>query len=435
MARRASLGEGLTLSLVSYQDHARAPSSQDVATACQQAGVALFGDYVLQASLSVRGGCLVGTPLHRHRWVHLVVGLAVSVGCLVWATWDLIQDDDALSRVGDAFSRANYRSLAPMWVVLTLFYLLKAWRWRLLLRPVGDYDLWRELLPPTMIGFAFNNLLPAHLGDFVRVYVFARKAQVSATAVLSTVVLERVFDIAAILLLMGVGLVFVPGLDPTVHRAAWTFAGGAAGVVIAAVVYMIWTKPFVRVVESAISRLPFLPNRFRSKITTMLEAGASGLSALKSPLLLGGIFTSSLGQWLLNGVLIYLSLWSFGVVVSPLVACIVLGVVALGVAVPSSPGYFGVIQFCFMAVLKLFGTDEADVFAASVYYHLSQYIPVTLVGLYYFNTTGLSFSEVEAAAEGSELPADGTLSATVGSTPPKSLASISTAATSVTRTE
>jgi len=391
---------------------------------------------LLQAGCSDRHGGerILGTPLHRNRWLHLVAGITVSVGCLLWATWDLLQDDDALSRIGDAFSRADYRSLLPIWVVLAVFYLLKAWRWRWLLRPVGDFHTVRELIPPTMIGFAFNNLLPAHLGDFVRVYVFARKVQVSATAVLSTVVLERVFDIAAILLLMGIGLVFVPGLDPAVHRAAWAFAGGAGGVVVAAVLYVMWTRPFVALAEALLARLPLIPPRLQSKLVTMLEAGAAGLAALKSPVLLAGIGASSLGQWLLNGTLIYLSLWSFNVAVSPLVACIVLGVVALGVAVPSSPGYFGVIQFCFMAVLKLFGADEADVFAASVYYHLSQYIPVTLVGLYYFNTTGLKFSEVEAAAEARNegLAAE---SATVGSTPPKSLASISTPAASVTRTE
>jgi hypothetical protein len=88
-----------------------------------------------------------------------------------------------------------------------------------------------------------------------------------------------------------------------------------------------------------------------------------------------------------------------------------------------------------MSVLKLFTDDEANVFAASVYYHLSGYIPVTLIGLYYFNTTGLTLAEVEAgAAAGLDgaLPGERT---SVGSTPPRSLASTSSPADSVTSAE
>ena len=89
---------------------------------------------------------------------------------------------------------------------------------------------------------------------------------------------------------------------------------------------------------------------------------------------------------------------------SPLifVAFVLLGVVALGVSVPASPGYFGVIQGCFIAVLSGLSDQQEAVFAASVYYHLANYIPVTLLGLYYFNRSGLTLHEVTAAREEAE---------------------------------
>jgi uncharacterized protein (TIRG00374 family) len=339
------------------------------------------------------------TPLHRNKWVHLAVGIAVSIGCLWYALSELLKDPNALPQIGDAFVGANYASLPAIWVALALFYWLKAWRWRLLLRPVGDFRPVRDLLPPTMIGFAFNNLLPAHLGDFVRVFLFAQRRQLNKTAVLSSVVLERVFDVVAILFYLGLGLVFVPGLDPSVKQSALVFAAAAGCCVLGGLIYVLWTRPFVAIVEWVLAWLPLMPVGLRRKLTGMLEAGADGLASLKSPRLIVGIMLTSWAQWGLNGVLVYLSLWSFGVNVSPLVACIVLGVVAFGVTVPSSPGYFGVIQLCFMSVLKLFTPNSADVFAASVYYHLSQYIPVTLIGLYFFSTTGLKISDVEARLE------------------------------------
>ena len=71
-----------------------------------------------------------------------------------------------------------------------------------------------------------------------------------------------------------------------------------------------------------------------------------------------------------------------------------MGVTALGVVVPSTPGFFGVIQFCFWVSLRIFGVDKTDAITASVYYHLSQYIPVTLVGLYYLGRLGLRFGDI-----------------------------------------
>ncbi len=75
-----------------------------------------------------------------------------------------------------------------------------------------------------------------------------------------------------------------------------------------------------------------------------------------------------------------------------------MGVTALGVAIPSTPGFFGVVQFCFWVSLRIFGVEKADAFAASVYYHLSQYIPVTLVGLYSLARLGLRFGDITREA-------------------------------------
>lgn len=337
-------------------------------------------------------------PKSGHVWP-LVLGIIISLICLAFSLGSMLRDPDALEQIGTAFATANYASLLPYWAALAAFYVIKAWRWRLLLRPVGDYHTTRDLLPPVMIGFAFNNVLPAHLGDFVRVFVFARQQRVRPAAVLSSVVLERVFDIIAVLFILGGGLIFVPPLDPGVHRTALVFAAISAVGMLGAIAFVIWTKPFVVLFEAILSRLPLIPAGLREKLTGMLEAGASGLASLKQPKLLAGIFASSLVQWVLNAALVHMSLWSFGIHVTPAVSCLVVGVTAFGVTVPSSPGYFGVIQLCFMTVLKVFVDNQPAVFAASVYYHLAQWFPVTLIGMAYFIRSGMSLREVNAAAE------------------------------------
>ena len=328
-----------------------------------------------------------------------LAGVAVSIGCLYWAVYQMRDDPNAWPQIKAAFRTADYRLLVPLWGGLFVFYWLKAWRWRFLLAPLGRFRPMRELFPPILIGFAFNNLLPAHLGEFVRVFVFGQQHKVPKTAVLSTVVLERVFDILAIVAFLAAGLFFVKGVDPRVQKMGLIGGAAALCLVLGALAFVLLTKPVLNLTEAILKRLPFAPPGLVTKVISLLESAADGLASLRSPGLLAGIFATSLLQWALNGWMMYLSLVAFGLQVPFSVACILLGAVAFAVTIPSSPGYFGVIQLTFMGVLQLFTRDEKAVFAASIFYHLAQYIPVTLLGLYYFNRTGLKVSEIQKAAE------------------------------------
>ena len=119
---------------------------------------------------------------------------------------------------------------------------------------------------------------------------------------------------------------------------------------------------------------------------------------MRSARLVFWIAVTSLLQWLINGLSIYVALWSFGVRLSPQTSLVVMGVVAVAVTIPSSPGFFGVIQGAFVLSLEPLGVAKADAFAASIYYHISQYIPVTLIGLYYLNRSGLRLGELNRSA-------------------------------------
>lgn len=352
-----------------------------------------------------------GKAFYKTKWFNLAVGLAVTGVCLWWAFQQMLKGDDGkkspsevIGEISAAFRQADYRSLPAMWAALVLFYWLKAIRWQLLLEPLGKFRPLRDLLPSVVIGFAFNNVLPAHLGEFVRVFVFSRQSGISRTAVLTSIVLERIFDVIAILafLLLGLFLVEAADLDERIVSSAMFFGAAVCFGLIGAAVYLIWTGPVVRFVEGCLRRVPFLPPAIAQKIGRLLETGAAGLASLRSGRLLSGILFTSLVQWMLNGLTIHLSLWAFGIDVSLSVSAIVLGVTAVGVTIPSSPGYFGVIQFCFLLVLSLFVKDKEAVFAASIYYHMAQWIPVTAVGMFFFLRAGLKIADVEDAREQSD---------------------------------
>lgn len=340
---------------------------------------------------------LVGRqPIKRKRILQIAAGVVVTIVCFVIAFWGV-----DLGMVTSSFARANYASLPLLLVLLTLFFWLKAIRWRMLLTPAREFRT-MEVVPAMMIGFMGNNLLPAHLGEFIRVFVLGRQYRISKTTVFSSVVLERVFDVIAILLVFGISMLLVKGLPEDYKTASLYLGGLTIAAIFILVAYLVWTERFVRVISWFLSRIPLLSEGIRDRVLGMLESGAVGLAALKNVKLVAGIVITSFLQWGIMGGMVYVSLVSFGIYISPLASFVVVGVTAIGVTVPSSPGFFGVIQACFRVSLVLFGVDEADAVAASVYYHLAYYIPVTVVGLWYVNRLGLRLGKIEEEAQADE---------------------------------
>lgn len=334
------------------------------------------------------------------RALFLILGVAVSAGCF----W-LSLRGTSFGELREGFAKANYLTLPVMLGLLFGFYWLKTLRWSWLLQPVAPLGT-KQLFPPMLIGFAANNLLPAHLGEFVRVYVVRKKYGVPAATVLSTVVLERIFDVLAILALFGIGLAFTDELPDEYRRSALVLGALAAAVSLSVVIYLIWTDWFLNLVSRILGWFPFLPHSLTGKVTDMLRTGAQGLHALRNGRTVFLIAVNSLLQWSLNGAIAYVALRAFGIDVSPATGLIVTGVTALGVTVPSTPGYFGVIQICFAVSMgaQLVKPPASLVLGASLYYHISMYIPVTVLGLYYLHQMGLHLKDLSSAAEHSTDP-------------------------------
>jgi len=313
----------------------------------------------------------------------ILLGLIISAVSLWLAVRGMLGSPGAWTKIVTAFREADYRSLPIILLVLAIFYWLKAVRWKLLLTPVGKFRPGRDLLGPIMIGFGFNNLLPLRIGELLRCHAFARQQHLPLTVALSSVVLERILDGMSVVFYLSIGLLFVEGLDPRVQQAASVFSMAAAVIVAVSLIYVIWTKPFVLLVERILIRVPFIPSRLAARFCSILESGAKGLSSLKDPRLVFLMLILSLIKWGLNGFLVLLSLWSFNLPHTIPIGMVLMGAIAFGVAVPSSPGYVGVMQLVFISVMQFFTPDQESILAASFYYQLTQWVPVTLIGLIY----------------------------------------------------
>lgn len=331
--------------------------------------------------------------INKSKLIKLTLGVLVTIICLTAAVWGI-----DLEEVKESFLHAHFWTLPILLAFLFLFYWLKAIRWRMILEPIKKLSV-SQVTPSMMIGFMGNNILPAHLGEFLRVFVLSKQFQIPKTTVLSTLVLERLFDVIAILCFLGASVYFAPSLPEEYRTGSIILAIGTVAALMLLASYLIWTDAVIEMFRKIFSYLRFLPEKLTHLVLEMMKSGAHGMISMKNRRLTFGIIWTSFAQWIFNGLGILVALWSFDIEVTPLAAFVVLGITAIGVTVPSTPGFFGVTQLCFWISLQPFGASKADAFAASVYYQITQYIPVTLIGLYFSHREGLKLTDAEHEAE------------------------------------
>jgi uncharacterized protein (TIRG00374 family) len=102
-------------------------------------------------------------------------------------------------------------------------YILRALRWKIMLRPVCEAKT-ADLVAPTMIGFAGLALL-GRPGEFIRPYLISRKVNLSMASQLAVWTVERIFDMGAFALIMAVNILWsrhtlsrLPGFANSPHR-------------------------------------------------------------------------------------------------------------------------------------------------------------------------------------------------------------------------
>ena len=83
----------------------------------------------------------------------------------------------------------------------------RTWRWHYLLRSIKNVPL-RGLFPVVVIGYMGNNVYPFRAGEVIRAYVLKRNEDISISASLATIIVERIFDGLVMLMFVFVALPF-----------------------------------------------------------------------------------------------------------------------------------------------------------------------------------------------------------------------------------
>jgi uncharacterized protein (TIRG00374 family) len=322
----------------------------------------------------------------RIPWSGLIV--TALTGVLVW--W-FVRDLNA-DELRRALTTANPWLLVAAVATTVQTYLLRAWRWQVMLAPIGRVR-FGPAFRTTIIGFTATFLLPARVGEVLRPYLLAKQERLSVSATFATIIVERALDLTTVLLLFACSIPFL-GVDV---GAETRWAGGVAAVAALAGLGVLFAcaghpERLGRLVDRLTG---WLPARIATTLGEFARKFAEGLGVMRDPAAL----IKTMGWSILLWISICLGIWlvtrAFGLTMPFAGAFLVVMYLVVGVAAPTPGGAGGFHVMYKLAVTQYFGAGADAAAAAAIVLHLVSFVPVAILGFVFMWQDGLTLGSLK----------------------------------------
>jgi uncharacterized protein (TIRG00374 family) len=330
------------------------------------------------------------------RWQSAFI-FVLSVALIAWFLSGVDLND--LERV---LSRAH-----PAWIgagvgCVLLTYLFRAWRWQVLLAPIvlrasgaGQRTVsFRNSFRITVMGFTATNLLPGRLGEILRPYLIARVEPVSTPAALATILIERLLDLGAIMLLFGVFLVLT---STTVsHDVKWVgaVASGSAVISLGLLIFGAGHPVVLRRWSDAITKR--LPGRIADVAARFAHTLVDGLLVMRQPRAVTSAAALSVCLWLSIALCIWCSALALDLTFAFPDTFLIVMYLVVGVAVPVPSGV-GSYHFMYqLAVTSMFHVNRDVAAAAAIVTHAVSFLPISVLGVVYLAQDGWTLTRLRS---------------------------------------
>ena len=277
--------------------------------------------------------------------LRIVLRTLVILGLAVGLLFLFLRNAD-LDKVVTSVKAARIDYLLASLALTCVTFLIRTERWQYLLAPLGPTR-FMVVLRTTVIGFAASAVLPARAGEVIRPYLLARREGLSATAAFATIIVERILDLVAVLLLLAAFLLwFDPGLEArdsavfsAIRFGGLVMAPVAVGTLL--VMFLMAGHP-ERLHMWVLKAERVLPARFAGLIAGVARTFAEGFAVVRSPMRVLAALAWSLVLWMTIATGLWAVAMAFRIEMPFTGAWLMLAPLVVGVAVPT-PGGVG---FC-----------------------------------------------------------------------------------------
>ena len=295
-----------------------------------------------------------------------LIGLIIGLLLAASFAWLTLHDVDFSTVWHILTQNLDVTSALGAILAYAAFFWFKTLRWHYLLTPVTKIRT-SKLVPYVLIGYAGNIILPFQAGEATRGYLLSRHHSVAAMTAISSIALEKLFDFFAVLTFTTVAL-FLVNIQSTLLE---TIVVSVASVLLVCVFILIALITFPQHTGSAIdalfNRLP--KHKLMIRLRRWSHETIDGLMSLRQATIIMNLVTTTLFAWLCMLISLYLAINAVQIEAGFAISAIVLFLAAVGLALPTSPGFIGTIQAAFVFGMLPFGFSNEDAVAASIVYH------------------------------------------------------------------
>lgn len=252
------------------------------------------------------------------------------------------------------------RRIQPAWVLLALVLYwselgLRILRWRILLSHLAPQPPGLQVAISFAAGYAANNLLPAKLGEVFRADLLGRLADVSRLSAFGSIIVERMFDLAIVLVMAAWGVAMLTTAD------AESLARVNQGLFV---LLVILAAALGGVYLLLVSRSCTLPGRLAGA-GEYLGKLTAGLHALEYRPNYVRLVLVSLLVWWLNCLAIWSIVMALNVRLGPGETVLLVGISGISAAIPAAPAGIGTLQYAFHLTALLLGMSASVAVVAS----------------------------------------------------------------------
>jgi glycosyltransferase 2 family protein len=322
--------------------------------------------------------------------VGLLVSLALIIYFIVSLDWSL---------VAHHLANLSWVLLLPILALSFVQYFLRAVRWKALLKDASQSPL-SLFYDGLMIGNLASYLLPLRAGEVVRSALVASQAKLPFGECLTSVVIERLFDLLMVLTTFSVFSGALSQGDSWIRAGALSLTSAAGGLLL----ILLIAAFFPGFLRSSTAFLTTPLARRAPHVTSFLqklcEQVLSSASVFRNVSLLVRVSLLSIAIWISVYAFFYAFLHASSEFPRSLtLAIVVCIVVSFAVAAPSAPGFLGVYQTGCITGFTLFGYSKELGMAFAILTHGFQYLFVVFSGLYSLQRQKLSWHSLSALRE------------------------------------
>lgn len=329
-----------------------------------------------------------------------ILGIIIGGICLAWFAQEL--DWSALW--------SHLKTIKPHWVFLSiclllLEFVLRAFRWRILLRPIENPQnpiQTMDLFIAQVIGGTLNTILPLRVGEIAKPTIASKRTKLPFWSVTATAIMERVYDLFGMVSVLIFMVLFLqPSLTVPIEEQILIqnlqLYGGFFGLLALIAMGIFFTlasrKTDSRHIFEKIVRIAPPPiQRFFLRLFDGFVEGLGNTRDIK------GIWQAGLLSiilWLNGALAIYFLFQAFSLPLPFGAACFVSVAIALTVALPQAPGFVGVFHVAMEKTMLLWGQPLLAAQGFALVFWAVSFLPVSLIGIFLFAREDISLKELQ----------------------------------------